>query len=405
VEKYTHPATGDYSSLEDGPYDFALLQQKIKSRGEMGQRIWMRDLRGGVSDAWVALLLTLLPNLTRFDIRTPRFTEYIPWLLRHRTPRILGSLSEVHAGQTTEDEGSGLAGELFWILSLLQLPSLRHFSFVNTYGEDPPISEDHNPWGLDTPAYSVTHLAFFRCGIESGVLELTYACEYLKSFLYSRGGQTEDDAPWNPRELIDAVSYSQKTLETLWLEVCPDDTIEREEGEPLHYPSFQGFASLRLLHVDAFDWFGSNSEPLPIPDFSGKLPSSLEVLHIADVEGPMVQALVQGLETYVVSHRHQTPRLREIAVSGGDEDRGGPRFRRTIPNYVAGIQAACAEADIRFLVDYEDGDELRGRYGVFKFSNPSKSVLLLVSFSVRPPTNCREAYDKRENHDYPVLDL
>jgi hypothetical protein len=214
------------------------------------------------------------------------------------------------------------------------------------------------------------------------VLELTAACKSLKSFLYSRGGQSEDDAPWDPTKLTDPLSDSRKTLEILWFEVSPEDSLEFEEDEPRHYPSFKDFTSLKLLHVNAYDWFGSNSTPLPIPDFSGKLPSSLEVLHIADVEGRMVPTLVQGLETYVASHRHETPHLREIALSSDDSDPGRPRFSEVILDHLAGVPAACAEAGIQFWVDHEDGNELRRKYGVFKFCLPGTCILLLSSQSL-----------------------
>jgi hypothetical protein len=55
-------------------YDFALLQQKAElvTRSDIEARIWIRDLRAGEEDAWVGLLLTLLPSLARLDIKTER---------------------------------------------------------------------------------------------------------------------------------------------------------------------------------------------------------------------------------------------------------------------------------------------------------------------------------------------
>jgi hypothetical protein len=208
-------------------------------------------------------------------------------------------------------ERYGLCDELFWGIPLFRLPSLRRFSFCNDYGDDPPLYNADERRALETLTSSATHLEFFRCGLESGMPELIAACKGLKSFIYHQGGEHNDETPWDPVRLYDALSVSRETLETLWIEVSPYDIFmfERLE-EQRQYPSFANFTPLRLLHLNAFDWIG------PTTHFSGKLPSSLEVLHVAYVDGPSAPAVIAGLEKYVVYHRDQTPHLREIAIAG-----------------------------------------------------------------------------------------
>ncbi|KAL5335581.1 hypothetical protein BJX70DRAFT_374890 [Aspergillus crustosus] len=98
---------------------------------------WAKDIKKGKTDAWIALLLALTPNLTRLEIQFPLHStrwvrRVVDWAIegRFKTP-VLANAEDVfisaHWSQFS-NEGEGKDEVVTdWALPFLALPSLKRF--------------------------------------------------------------------------------------------------------------------------------------------------------------------------------------------------------------------------------------------------------------------------------------
>jgi hypothetical protein len=63
--------------------DFVLVREKVQRvcPDRTQARFWMWELKRGHADAWVALLLTLLPNLRLLPTQFPRHCRWVGWMV------------------------------------------------------------------------------------------------------------------------------------------------------------------------------------------------------------------------------------------------------------------------------------------------------------------------------------
>lgn len=115
-------------------YDFASIREKVRlaSRSEAEENFWMTELQASYADAWVGLLLTLLPNLQRLELQFPYGTHFVPWVLGRAANRqfgtlpVLQSLTEAAVGWCD----NGCVPDLRNVLHFFKFPSMRRL-----YGE------------------------------------------------------------------------------------------------------------------------------------------------------------------------------------------------------------------------------------------------------------------------------
>lgn len=342
-------------------YDFELLHERVKlaSRSGIEERMWMRELRMFNEDAWIGLLVTLLPKLKRLEMELPFGTLYLPSLFaragsqRQQQPTqipVLVSLSEVCLSGSEWTNFSGIP--LRWALPFFNIPTMRRFSALRLLDEDDQVVSD-------VSSSPITHIEICAGESRRGISELVKSCERLESFKFSQ--KSDNEYKYNPMAIYSALSHhARDTLETFWLEDHVDDN-PGPWGDPGRFPSFQRFTALKILHVRAHDWPWPDlvwPEPWAFrpPVFSNMFPSSLERLHFAHVIEPMFVALVPGLEAYISSHLDQTPRLREVAFVGSASF-------TSVRELTVGIKDAWAKVGIEFQVYFDEGKELQLRSG------------------------------------------
>ncbi|KAK2798409.1 hypothetical protein FQN50_008849 [Emmonsiellopsis sp. PD_5] len=161
----------DYVNHEGREYNFALLDERIKSLAlsDRERRFWMKDLRDFNEDAWIALLLTLLSNLTRLDIQFPTFGKYVPWVVgraSNLSEPVLSSLSSVYFDWW--DVQGGLDPSL--AVPFFGLPNMRRFHCHMLIESSSSTGTGNSP---------ITHIELNRSSAFYGFRELVTSCKNL----------------------------------------------------------------------------------------------------------------------------------------------------------------------------------------------------------------------------------
>jgi hypothetical protein len=127
-----------------------LEKVKLASPTDAEEKLWTAALSGHDSDAWVGLLLTLVPNLRFLEIQLPVVTKYVPWVIHHAANGGFGPVSVLRALSTLRVHGwdteTGLDFPI--IAPAVKLPSLRRFSACHLAdsGDQDPFDTD---WDSD----------------------------------------------------------------------------------------------------------------------------------------------------------------------------------------------------------------------------------------------------------------
>ncbi|KAK2740887.1 hypothetical protein FQN55_008585 [Onygenales sp. PD_40] len=333
----------DYVNHDGREYNFALLNERVKSLtlSDRERRFWMKDLRDFNEDAWIALLLTLLPNLTRLDIQLPSFGKYVPWVVSRASnlsQPFLSSLSSVYLDIRAFDDGyfgSPLA------LPFFRLPNMRRFHSRRLIETWPLTGTGNSP---------ITHIEMSCAWEMDGPRELVTICKNLRSFKYHLNfyASYHELETFSAQDIIDCLRHAKDSLETIWLDIAPVEIDDVERG----FTSFTEFTALKYLRINramlsALDpW----ADPTHASIFRNILPSTIEKLQIAGIDEKAADELAMGVERHIVSALGQTPNLKEIVLKGNLDN-------ASLDN----VRHACAEATIRFRT--QEGRYSLGRVG------------------------------------------
>ncbi|KAL3443899.1 hypothetical protein BJX65DRAFT_191489 [Aspergillus insuetus] len=277
-------------------YDISPVLAKAReaSLSEKEAMTWERDLKKENPDAWIALLLTLLPNLRRLEIQFPDRSTYVPQVILRAAAGqfsmpVLQHLEEVYVSASFEPYG--LVTSL--VLPFFGLPALRSVFTDALFDGERGVAIGSSP---------IKHLSIGACrgGLES-LSELVRNCPDLESY---RHGYFPFNV-WTPPSInpliYPAVLQAKATLKRLWLDI----ELVPEMEEPI-WPSFIEFKALQFLHaphglLGQFYRSGIHAQA-PVPDLASTLPVSLKELHITKIHGAgAINVVAQALMNYIQS--------------------------------------------------------------------------------------------------------
>ncbi|OGM40609.1 hypothetical protein ABOM_010727 [Aspergillus bombycis] len=349
----------DNGSIYLKTFDYGPLreQAKLVTRSEDETDYWMDEIAIGNADAWVAMLLTLLPNLQRLEIEFPYGSLWVRWVLKWAIAGRLDSmpafksLSEVYVDWDSEKVKACSRN----IMPFFLLPSMRRFYASKLFDRlgmfEEAWADDDDLTGV-AQFSPVTHIEIDESDGKWEMWKVVAICKNLQSFKYNHSGCVGFDPGAFYKELFPL----RETLETIWLDIkegsrgdCMEDL--HHCNDPL--PSFKDFISLKTLHLRMKNLpglnvqSGGNHASMP---FAGALPSSLETLQIADIGNlANLQILVQKLQDHLEHDLDSTPALREIAI---ETLLNSPK----IPKLLLDLDRACTKVNIKFYVcDTHDG--------------------------------------------------
>ncbi|PYH86661.1 hypothetical protein BO82DRAFT_397246 [Aspergillus uvarum CBS 121591] len=218
---------------------------------------WEKELVRGNHDAWIAVLLTYLSNLSFFRVKFATLIgKYIRDIVSRAATReapftsILQELEPLSAGSRLAD---WIPFQAYEFLPFLQLPTMRDVElWWGLIDSDNPNGDAMAGLELGPGTLRITTIESFGNG-RYGLMHLIAACPNLESF---RWEHIDTQAPgasrrrFRPRAFHRSLSTQKQSLVELWLneKVYIDASLDFEEDE-------EGEQESELDPPD--NWFGS----------------------------------------------------------------------------------------------------------------------------------------------------
>ncbi|KAL5366055.1 hypothetical protein BJX96DRAFT_182229 [Aspergillus floccosus] len=365
-DEYSEDSDDSDDSEDDSIYlktlDFGPLHDHAKrvTSNEDEAAFWMREMKKGNADAWIGLLLTLLPGLRRLEAEFPHGSIWPHTVLGWAATGRLGStpafsaLSEVYVDWESE-ETSVCAKHL---MPFLLVPSLRKIHARGLqggswYGFD-AISRTKEIRGTS----HVTHIELEECDGDVELSQLIGACEVLRSFKYSH----RSCEGFDPRSLHEILLPVQRTIETVWIDIhhaCPEHEDQHLCDDTL--PSFRDFTALKTLHLRLRNLSviaPSSEEGLSRTSFAHTFPYSIETLQVVDTADlGDLRMFAQKLQNHVDHDLDQTPALTRIDFKPSDSS---PERSKLLEN----MASACKKGNLEFhICDMSEDPRIWGAAG------------------------------------------
>ncbi|KAL2793239.1 hypothetical protein BJX66DRAFT_231189 [Aspergillus keveii] len=265
---------------------------------------WERDLKKENPDAWIALLLTLLPNLRRLEIQFPDRSTYVPQVIL----RAAAGQFRIAVLQRLEEVVVSAAFEPYGLVTSLVLPFFGLSALRSVFTDALFDGES----GVAIGSSPIKHLSIGACrgGLES-LSELIRNCPNLESYQHGYFPFNGWAPPSINPLIYPAVLQAKETLKRLWLDI----ELLPEMEEPI-WPSFIEFKALQFLHaphglLGKFYRSGIFAQA-PVPDLASTLPVSLKELHITKIHGAgAINVVAEALMNYILS---KTVHITDIVV-------------------------------------------------------------------------------------------
>ncbi|KAL4867663.1 hypothetical protein BDV12DRAFT_198082 [Aspergillus spectabilis] len=334
---------------------------------------WAKDIRKGYVDAWIALLLTLAPNLTRLEVQFPFNSRgwvqrVVRWTVERRFAKpVLRQVAQVFVSGRWSDNKDEGADEVVtdWTLPFLALPALQRF------GTD-ALREVHYKVDEPVPPSSAIHLAVWNCAGLQDVERFIAKCPNLVSYRHESG---QLSLPF--RRTYRALLGVKDSLKEIWLHVW-----QARHAARVKWPSFREFAALETLHVPIFLLEDFDGEARDV-DLSALLPPTLRTLHVTGAVHSTLPSLFLSLLQYVKTPRtevtefivatthvdpaRETVRAVMDARKRPHNDLTADEASNSIFEAVADLQVACSERAISFEYSQLLGSDLGNRW---RFPDP-----------------------------------
>ncbi|KAL5334639.1 hypothetical protein BJX70DRAFT_350237 [Aspergillus crustosus] len=253
---------------------------------------WARDIRLENVDAWLALLLTLMPNLVRFEVQFPMTGRWVQRVVEwavHGQVSALQSVQEVYVSARWFEFQGEIQNVTQWTLMFMGLPSVCRIATDGLSGDEVE-DKTETTTAIKSPS-SVTHITIDHCKGVRNLDKLIRNCPKLHSYRHHYAPQSSRKHILNPRGFYPALLIARCTLKELWLDIFPTYVIDSDDG--VHWPSFSDFTVLELLHVPHF-LLGQYPKNPPT-NIRGTLPSSLKTLHITEVDKVTLAPILKSL--------------------------------------------------------------------------------------------------------------
>ncbi|KAL3440053.1 hypothetical protein BJX65DRAFT_291215 [Aspergillus insuetus] len=361
----------------------ALVDKIAKSPKEATD--WCSDLHDSRPDAWIALLLALVPNLTTlaWAAAWPSFwMATVVLAASNREPPFdtepaLQSLSRVEFTLQGPDDPS----VYIWlreIVSLLHLPSLRHLSMEKvkdgaySNGGLSKVRAPHPNFKdvVGTSPIETLNLSA-QCNLNFGAGFLINSCANLREFIYQHENEVEELGyrDFRVRAFREPLLGQKHSLEVLHLNdkgesgVGIEEPEDEDDFEPADrwFGSFAAFERLQDLRVRAQNLLNlhpSDSHHRLI--MKDVLPRSLKWLHVSYCDEAHSVALADGLLGVLGEREEPFPDLEQILIysavaESSQRQPAGPhrppsdvRVLTAISQHFAPVGAMCKRAGITF---------------------------------------------------------
>lgn len=309
---------------------------------------WLDALQIGSEDAWIALLLTFLPNLQRLEAKFPFGSLWLHYAIRmaatvtaapdvNSRPEVsFPPISEAYVDWSPDD----ICICVEHVMPFFLLPSMRRFYASDLDGS---VTGGDDELSNSTPmdgSSSVTHIEINGCNWMWDLFKVISCCKRLQSFKYNHRGCIE----YKPTELYRALLPMRERLDTIWLDLKEGDNRHHDDHQcDDALPSFRDFPVLKTLHLRLGNLPVLKDRESNI-SLAEALPSSIETLQIADTGNiEHLQVLAQKLEEHADNGLESTPELAQIDFKPLSDS-------ADVSALVESITAICAKVDVKFRV-------------------------------------------------------
>ncbi|KAE8393812.1 hypothetical protein BDV23DRAFT_191241 [Aspergillus alliaceus] len=342
---------------------------------------WRKQLSKNQDEAWIALLLAVLPNLAAISAHHNHpegwITRIVSKAAWKQSPFHPNSLSALQRLETLDLTWSGLSTVLSHdeYLPFFHLPSLRTLRLGPVQELHSAYNAADHPAFLPVPAMSPVEslvLDFF-CNGRHGMADFIASCANLKRFVYQHTNdiiwvsrQDEEDsagidASFRPWCFHEALQTQKQSLEVLHLNDLGDGSMPRPnppyrgDVDPISHDRWFGslvdFPRLRDLRMRASNLLNFHpQETEEVVLLRDILPRSLTFLHIADCNEVYCARLVANLEDLLAQHDERLPNLQSLLISPERETPHGTsiRVKDSFRKQWTTLQMMCDRVGVQF---------------------------------------------------------
>ncbi|GIK07590.1 hypothetical protein Aspvir_003256 [Aspergillus viridinutans] len=308
------------------------------SRSPEEQKDWIENLRAGDQDAWLALLLVSVPNLTtlsgRYCLHAPSVTLVVARAARKEPPfDTRPALQRLETLHITTNDAKGIYPD-WQFLPFFHLPLLRD---VNLNG----VKQNRSRNRLDHPAVSSASgtapveslILETHCNGRNGMAEIITSCANLKQFKYQHADTEiwwESYVDFQPRKFYKALLTQKHSLEVLHLsdngkvsgpgtdELSDDEGNDGPKAYDRWFGSLAEFSHLQDLRIRVENLLNyhdrDKDESVVLRDI---LPASLRSLHVAECWPKHCAVLVPNLQGVLAHQKERFANLARISISSG----------------------------------------------------------------------------------------
>ncbi|KAL3487941.1 hypothetical protein BJX62DRAFT_212692 [Aspergillus germanicus] len=371
---------------ESGNENVRTLVEEIAKSPEEANN-WRTDLLKLQPDAWLAVLLAIVPNLTSLawgDAWPSLWVTTVALKVCFRDPPfdarpVLQSLSRLEFTAVDLD-GPIDSISIEQVAPFMYLPSIRHLVLEKV--KDGASSKaswlqlciDHpalNAAVGTSPIETITLPA--HCNLTSGAGILISSCANLRAFIYQHDNEIRDGEyrDFRPRAFREPLLRQKHSLEVLHLNdrgesgVGMDEPDDEDDFDPADrwFGSFAEFERLWDLRVRAQNLFNLHpSDSHHLVTLKDVLPRSLKWLHVAHCDEQHGAVLADGLLGVLSEQKELFPDLEQIFIYSAvaESSQSQPvgahrppldvRVLTAISQRFAHVQAMCKRAGIIFNV-------------------------------------------------------
>ncbi|KAL4782085.1 hypothetical protein BJX76DRAFT_303384 [Aspergillus varians] len=373
---------------EDDRALFSLLA-RINSHSAAEHSQWEKDLCEGVDEAWIALLLSTVPNVRQLNLIYPsnclEYRGYLDTLFARaaatqqnpgdRCTTAFHRLREVSLRQVTgpdDDKGTFFPWQ---IMPFLQMPSLQAFSVDSLIEYRPdPADEENKEEDRQTPEKKpqgrllLSEITLTSSNGAKGMEDLLASCPSLKSFKYQHSDAHLLAEGFQPSAFNQTLSRNKSTLETIWLdnlgEHLPFTISGLNETHDEWFGSFADFTVLKDLRIRLPNLLDIQYQMEPSSPLTEVLPRSIESLYIEGCKEHSLDMLIRQVRSVLDTRKTHFKALRHLHIEGffhdDDEDANtsgdgasGDGARVIKPRVYEAVQPlidACAQAEVQLFL-------------------------------------------------------
>lgn len=362
---------------EEGGYDpefLHFLAEKASHSLEEAEK-WKASLKKTNTDAWFAVLLMYLPNMTTLDIDHPGNSDYVKRMLcraayREKPFDVIPGLQNLETVRISNEDRNKTSYPACEIIPFFHLSKVRFLQGETVIENEYDERDDHPAQKAANGTSPIQKIKFNKeCNGRKGFTEFITSCANLQEFEYQHSNQEiwgDSYTRFRPCLFYKALLTQKHSLQVLRLNDGGDHEVtgmEEEEEEDSHpddwFGSLKEFIHLRELRVrirNLFDYGRENKTPsLSLREI---LPSSLEYLVLANYD-VFQYSVVNGNLHELLSHREEFPNLRMIEIQPGEAERIDParnviywrdNFQAPIGVRVSfgEIERVCGEVGVEF---------------------------------------------------------